>query len=49
MGKLYLREGMEIKDIADKHAIGLSSAYRLRGRVIESLVEEVRALEAYLG
>lgn len=40
--------GMEIKDIAEKHGLGLSTAYRLRGRVVESLVKEVRALEAYL-
>ena len=41
-------DGMDIKEIADKHEVGLSTAYRLRGRVVESLVEEVKALEAYL-
>jgi RNA polymerase sigma-70 factor (ECF subfamily) len=42
-------EGIDIRDIAEKHNIGLSTAYRLRGRVIESLVDEIKALEAYLG
>lgn len=42
-------EGGDIKEIADRHGIGLSTAYRLRGRVVESLVEEVQALENYLG
>lgn len=42
-------EGTDIREIAENEKIGLSTAYRLRGRVVESLVEEIKALERYLG
>ncbi len=39
----------EVKDIASDLAIPLSTAYRLRNRIKESLLKEIAALSEYLG
>lgn len=46
--KQYL-EGKDIRETAEELKIGLSTAYRLRGRVKESLRSEIESLNDYLG
>ena len=45
-GKIYW---LDIKEVAGEMEIPLSTAYRLKSRVKESLLAEVEALNDYLG
>lgn len=42
-------KGRDIKEVASERGLPLSTAYRLRSRVKESLITEVEALNEYLG
>lgn len=42
-------EGRDIKVYAEENDIPLSTAYRLKSRVKEALLEEIKSLEEYLG
>ena len=42
-------EGKDLRELAEQHGVPASTAYRLKNRIKESLLAEIKALNDYLG